>query len=163
MSAPGVVKREEETDGVYELSSSSTNSDDGNREGEGEEVGKRVSPSESAWGGGFLQKKQKLEPVDDLRLNAWRYEDLKKQTQKDEVKVASPVALPFFPQPSLEDSARTRSSCKQFWKAGDYEGPPAVAMQKGGDYSYSFAWVLLVRHWCVQMRVVLLTIESVSV
>lgn len=138
MSAPGAVKREEETDDVYELSSSSTNSDDPR---EGEELGKRVSPSESPWGEGFLLKKQKLEPVDDLRLNAWRYEDLKNQAQRDldighEVKIASPVALPFFPQPSLEESARTRTSCKQFWKAGDYEGQPAVAMQQAGEYFY---------------------------
>jgi len=140
MSAPGSVKREDEADDVYELSSSSTNSEDPR---EGEELGKRVSPSESPWGEqAFAQKKQKLEPVDELRLNAWRYEDLKNQAQRDsdighEAKVASPVALPFFPQPSPEDPAVTRTSCKQFWKAGDYEGQPAVSMQQAGEYSSS--------------------------
>jgi hypothetical protein len=41
-----------------------------------------------------LHKKQKLEPVDNLRLNAWGYEDLENQAQRDvnighEGKVAS--------------------------------------------------------------------------
>jgi hypothetical protein len=137
MSAPGPVKREDETEDVYELSSSSTNSDDPR---DGEEVGKRGSPPGSPWGGGFLQKKQKLEPVDDLRLNAWRYEDLENQAQRDlnighEGKVASPVALPFFPQPSLEESAGTRANCKQFWKAGDYDGQSAAEVTQAGEYS----------------------------
>lgn len=67
MSAIGAVKREEEVEEVYELSSSSTNSDDPR---EAKELGKRSSPIESPWGEGFfLQKKQKLEPSDDLRLN----------------------------------------------------------------------------------------------
>lgn len=138
MSAPGPVKREEEADDVYELSSSSTNSDDPR---EGEELGKRGSPPGSPWGDAFLQKKQKLEPVDDLRLNAWRYEDLKNQAQRDlnighEAKSASPVALPFFPQPSPEESAAARASCKQFWKAGDYEGQPAAVVLPAGENSH---------------------------
>ncbi|XP_024364057.1 protein MICRORCHIDIA 7 isoform X2 [Physcomitrium patens] len=136
MSAIGAVKREEEVEEVYELSSSSTNSDDPR---EAKELGKRSSPIESPWGEGFfLQKKQKLEPSDDLRLNEWRYEDLKNQSQGDlnighETKsISSPVALPFFPQPPLNESASTRASCKQFWKAGDYEGQPAIVMQQAG-------------------------------
>ena len=149
MSAPGPVKREDEADDVYELSSSSTNSDEPR---EGEERGKRVSPSVSPWDEACFQKKQKLEPVDDLRLNAWRYEDLKNQAQRDlnighEAKVASPVALPFFPQPSLDEAAGT-ISCKQFWKAGDYEGqPPPVEAQPSGEYSnhlMRYAWAYLV-------------------
>lgn len=145
MSAPGAVKREEETDDVYELSSSSTNSDEP-REGE-EQLNKRESPSESPWGAGFFQKKQKLEPVDDFRLNTLRYDDSKNDAGKDldhDVKIASsPVALPFFPQPSVEEDS-TRTSCKQFWKAGDYEGQPTVAMQQGGGHSFSFTRVILV-------------------
>lgn len=139
MSALGTVKREEGADDVYELSSSSTNSDEPR---DGDELGKRASPQENPWSEGFVQKKQKVEPVDDLRLNAWRYEDLKNHAHGDsdlgqESKIVSPVALPFFPQPSLDESARktpeSRTSCKQFWKAGDYEGQHAVVTQKAGE------------------------------
>lgn len=139
MSALGAVKREEVGDEVvYELSSSSTNSDDPR---DGEELGKRGSPLESPWGEAFLQKKQKVESADDPRLNAWGYEDLKNEEHRDlnighDAKSASsPVALPFFPQPSLDESTRTRANCKQFWKAGDYEGLPAVVMQQAGENS----------------------------
>lgn len=143
MSPPEAVKREEEADGVYELSSSNTNSDDPR---EAEEVDKRASPSGFAHEG-LSNKKQKLEPADDLRLSVWRCEDSKNQAQGDsdtghEVKVASPVALPFFPQPSPEESAPTRTLCRQFWKAGDYDGQLAVqqpgAMQQEGEYSITF-------------------------
>ncbi|XP_024363014.1 protein MICRORCHIDIA 7 isoform X2 [Physcomitrium patens] len=135
MSAIGALKREEEAEEVYELSSSSTDSD-GPRVGG--ELGKRSSPQGSPWGESSLQKKQKLEPADDLRLNAWRYDGLKDTAHiglniGHEIKSASsPVALPFFPQPSLDESATARASCKQFWKAGDYEGQPAIVMQQAG-------------------------------
>jgi hypothetical protein len=83
-----------------------------------------------------LQKKQKLEPVDDLRLNSWRYEHLENQAQRDlnighEGKVASLVALPFFPQPLLEESTSTRANCKQFW---DYDGQSAAEVTEVGEY-----------------------------
>ncbi|KAG0553359.1 hypothetical protein M758_12G005500 [Ceratodon purpureus] len=138
MSAPRPVKREDEADDVYELSSSSTNSDEPR---EGEEVVKRGSPSGSPWDEGYLQKKQKLEPVDDLRLNGWRYEDLKNEAPRDlnighEASSASPVALPFFPQPSLEESGGARTSCKQFWKAGDYEGQASAEVQPAGGIDH---------------------------
>lgn len=138
MAALGAVKREDtEADEVYELSSSSTNSDNP-RDREEQQQGKRESP----WGvEGWLPKKQKVESVDDPRLKQWGYEDLKNEVQRNlnianDVKSASsPVALPFFPQPSDDESARTRTNCKQFWKAGDYEGQPAVVMQQAGEIS----------------------------
>ncbi|XP_073386683.1 protein MICRORCHIDIA 7 isoform X2 [Physcomitrium patens] len=138
MSALGEVTKEEEADEIYELSSSSTNSDDLREE---EELVKRVSPQGSPWSEGFSHKKQKVEPVNVLRLNSWRYEDLKNEALGDlgldhEAKVDSLVALPFFPQPSPDESARkqteSRAACKQFWKAGDYDGQPAIVMQQAG-------------------------------
>lgn len=166
MSALGAVKREEEADEVYELSSSSTNSDDPR---DGEELGKRGSPDGNPWGEGFLQKKQKVESADDSRLNAWGYEDLKNVEHRDlnighDVKSASsPVALPFFPQPSLDESARTRTNCKQFWKAGDYEGQPAVVMQQAGensDYLSLLQGVLLMGTLILVIRTKSLPVEN---
>ncbi|KAG0598000.1 hypothetical protein M758_12G036800 [Ceratodon purpureus] len=133
MSAPRPVTREDETDDVYMLSSSSANSDEPR---EGEEVGKRGSPPGSPREEGYLQKKQKLmEAVGDQRLNGWRHEDMKNEAPTDlnighEASSASPVALvPFFPQPSREESGSAQRICKQFWKAGDYEGHATVEVQ----------------------------------
>jgi hypothetical protein len=86
-----------------------------------------------------LQKKQKLEPVDDLRLNSWKYEDLENQAQRDlnighEGKVAYLVVLPIFPQPLLEESTGTQANCKQFWGAGDYDGQSAAEVTEVGEY-----------------------------
>ena len=165
MSALEEVKREDVED-VYELSSSSTNSDEVR---EPRSVGKRVSPQGNLWEEGFAEKKQKVEPVDDLRLSAWRYEDLKSQAQAEfgqEVKNSvSPVALPFFPQPSpvpapapVDESTRNRTSCKQFWKAGDYDGQPSIVRQQAGDClgplkSLQVKSIILLHYRCyVKMR-----------
>lgn len=137
MSALGAVKREEDVDDVYELSSSSTNSDE---DKERTKLGKRISPRTSQWEGlqGCVEKKQKVEPVEDPRIIAWTYEELKNHNESvfaNRVKHMSPVALPFFPPPTSE-AVQFRTSCRQFWKAGDYEGQPAVVRQQAGDLHF---------------------------
>ena len=141
MSALGAVKREEEAEDVYELSSSSTNSEEA-RDGE-DEAGKRGSSQGSPGCEGLVQKKQRVVRPHDFRVNSWGYEDFQNPVGHE---APPPVARPFFPQPSVDESARTRASCKQFWKAGDYEGRPDSVMQQASEYSYYFAGVLLIVH-----------------
>ena len=98
------------------------------------------------------EKQEKVEPVEESHVEepdfreespaGWRYEDMSNEVQVTVAKQTKPAT--FFVRSlnregSFDAPEGGRTRCRQFWRAGDYEGQPTEVRQQSGE-AFSHSW-----------------------